>query len=145
MPGRREHDAAVGHSFGLEVDGVRVAMLTEVSGLGWERDVIEVREGGDPDATPRRLPGRMKPGEVTLSRGLTTDPTFEQWMRDPVPVGQPRRSVSIALFDAEGRAVARYHLEHAWPSKLAVTGLRSGGTEIALESLTLVHEGLERV
>jgi len=145
MPGRREHDAAVGHSFGLEVDGVRVAMLTEVSGLGWERDVIEVREGGDPDATPRRLPGRMKPGEVTLSRGLTTDLTFEQWMRDPVPVGQPRRSVSIALFDAEGRAVARYHLEHAWPSKLAVTGLRSGGTEIALESLTLVHEGLERV
>jgi phage tail-like protein len=145
MPGRREHDAAVGHSFGLEVDGVRVAMLTEVSGLGWERDVIEVREGGDPDATTRRLPGRTKPGEVTLSRGLTTDLTFEQWMRDPVPVGQPRRSVSIALFDAEGRAVARYHLEHAWPSKLAVTGLRSGGTEIALESLTLVHEGLERV
>ena len=145
MPGRREHDAAVGHSFGLEVDGVRVAMLTEVSGLGWERDVIEAREGGDPDATTRRLPGRMKPGEVTLSRGLTTDLAFEQWMRDPVPVGQPRRSVSIALFDAEGRAVARYHLEHAWPSKLAVTGLRSGGTEIALESLTLVHEGLERV
>ena len=145
MPGRRAHDTAVGHSFGLEVDGVRVAMLTEVTGLGWERDVIEVREGGDPGATTRRLPGRMKPGEVTLTRGLTTDLTFEQWMRDPVPVGQPRRTVSLALFDAEGRAVARYHLEHAWPSKLAVTGLRSGGTEIALESLTLVHEGLERV
>jgi phage tail-like protein len=41
--------------------------------------------------------------------------------------------------------VARYHLENAWPSKLEVTGLRSGGTEIAVESLTLVHEGLERV
>ena len=54
MPGRREHDAAVGHSFGLEVDGVRVATLTEVSGLGREREVIEVREGGDPDATSRR-------------------------------------------------------------------------------------------
>ena len=145
MPGRSEHGRPVGHSFGLEVDGVRVAMLTEVTGLGWERDVIEVREGGDPDATTRRLPGRMKPGEVTLTRGLTTDLTFEQWMRDPVPVGQPRRTVSLALFDTEGRAVARYHLEHAWPSKLAVTGLRSGGTEIALESLTLVHEGLERV
>ena len=145
MPGRREHDAAVGHSFGLEVDGVRVTMLTEVSGLGLEREVIEVREGGDPDATTRRLPGRLKPGEVTLTRGLTTDRTFEQWMRDPVPVGQPRRTVSLALFDIEGRAVARYHLENAWPSKLEVTGLRAGGTEIAVESLTLVHEGLERV
>jgi phage tail-like protein len=145
MPGHRANDAAVGHSFGLEVDGVRVTMLTEVSGLGWERDVIEVREGGDPDATTRRLPGRMKPGEVTLTRGLSTDLTFEQWMRDPVPVGRPRRTVSVALFDTEGQAVARYHLEHAWPSKLQVTGLRSGGTEVALESLTLVHEGLERV
>ena len=145
MPGRREHDAGVGHSFGLELDGVRVTVLTEVTGLGWEREVIEVREGGDRDPTTRRLPGRMKPGQVTLTRALTTDLTFEQWMRDPVPVGQPRRSVSLALFDSQGRAVARYHLENAWPSKLEVTGLRSGGTEIAVESLTLVHEGLERV
>ncbi len=144
MPGRREHDAAVGHSFGLELDGVRVSMLTEVTGLGWERDVIEVREGGDPGTT-RRLPGRLKPGEVTVTRGLTTDLTFEQWMRDPVPVGQPRRAVELALFDAQGRAVARFHLENAWPSKLEITGLRAGGTEIAVESLTLVHEGLERV
>jgi phage tail-like protein len=75
MPGRRDHDAAVGHSFGLEVDGVRVTMLTEVSGLQWEREVIELREGGDPDAPTRRLPGRMKPGQVTLTRGLTADLT----------------------------------------------------------------------
>ena len=124
MPRRREHDAAVGHSFGLELDGVRITMLTEVSGLGWEREVIEVREGGDPDATTRRLPGRMKSGEVTLTRGLTTDLTFEQWMRDPVPVGQPRRSVSLALFDTQGRAVARFHLENAlllWTGGLIVT------------------------
>ena len=144
MPGRRDHDAAVGHSFGLEVDGVRVTMLTEVGGLAMERDVIEVREGGDPDGATRRLPGRMKAGEVTVTRGLTADLTFDQWMRDPVPVGVPRRAVSLALFDAEGRAVARYHLEHAWPSRLEVTGLRSGGGEVVAESLTLVHEGIER-
>ena len=77
MPGRREPDAAVGHSFGLELDGVRVSMLTEVTGLGWERDVIEVRQGGDPDAPTRRLPGRLKPGEVTVTRGLSTDVAFE--------------------------------------------------------------------
>jgi phage tail-like protein len=145
MPGHRDPDAAVGHSFGLELDGARVSMLTEVTGLGWERDVIEVREGGDPAATTRRIPGRLKPGQVTVTRGLTTDLTFEQWMRDPVPVGQPRRSVSLALFDTQGRAVARYHLENAWPSKLEVTGLKAAGTEVAVESLTLVHEGLQRV
>lgn len=144
MPGRRHHDGSGGHGFGLEVDGVQVTMLTEVRGLGWEREVIELREGGDPDAATRRLPGRMKTGEVTLTRGLTADLTFVQWMRDPVPVGQPRRAVSLALFDREGRAVARFHLENAWPSKLEIADLRSEGNEVALESLTLVHEGLER-
>jgi phage tail-like protein len=41
--------------------------------------------------------------------------------------------------------VARFHLEHAWPSKLEIGGLRAEGNEVAVESLTLVHEGLERV
>jgi len=145
MPGRRESESTAGLGLGLELDGLRVGTLTEVTGLGWERDVIEVREGGDPDATPRRLPGRTKAGEVTLTRGLTADLAFEQWMRDPVPVGRPRPEVSLALFDAQGRAVARYHLENAWPRKLEVSGLRSDGTEVAVESLTLVHEGLERL
>ena len=45
MPGRREHDGGVGHSFGLELDGVRVAVLSEVTGLAWEREVIEMRDG----------------------------------------------------------------------------------------------------
>ena len=142
MPGRREHDAAVGHSFGLELDGVQVAMLTEVTGLGWEREVIEMREGGDPGAI-RLLPGRMKPGQVTLARGLTTDRTFEQWMRDPVPVGRPRRAVSLALFDGQGRVVARYHLEHAWPSKLEISGLSASGSAVPTETLVLVHEGID--
>jgi len=145
MPGRRDSDGALGHGIGLELDGVAVSMLTGVTGLGWERDVIEVRQGGDPDATTRRLPGRMKPGEVTVTRGLTADRTFEQWVRDPVPAGRARPVVALALFDTQGRAVARFTLHNAWPSKLEIGGLRSTGSEVAVETLTLVHEGLERV
>jgi len=52
-------------------------MLTRVTGLGWKRDVIEVRQGGDPDAPTRRLPGPLKPGEVTVTRGLSTEVAVE--------------------------------------------------------------------
>jgi len=63
MPGHREHDSGFGHSFALEVDGVRVAILTEVSGLALEREVVEVKEtAADGTYVIKRVPGRRRPG-----------------------------------------------------------------------------------
>ena len=39
-----ELDKAVGHSFGLEVDGVQIKQIQEVSGLKMEQDVIELKQ-----------------------------------------------------------------------------------------------------
>jgi phage tail-like protein len=144
MPGRREHDAAVGHSFGLEVDGVRVTMLTEVSGLAMERDVIEVREGAaDGSSVTRLMPGRRKAGEVTLTRGLTSDRTFEHWVRD-ASLGAGAGAVSIVVFDHEGQAVVTYALTRAWPRRLAIGGLKAGANEPLTEQLVLVYQSFER-
>jgi hypothetical protein len=37
-------DGSVGHSFGLELDGVQIRQINEVSGLTIEQDVIELKE-----------------------------------------------------------------------------------------------------
>ena len=37
-------DSSVGHSFGLEFDGVQIKAITEVSGLKMEQDVIELKQ-----------------------------------------------------------------------------------------------------
>ena len=60
-------DAGVGHSFGLEFDGVQIKSITEVSGLKMEQDVIELKQN-TPDGKfmIKKLPGRPKAGEVTL-------------------------------------------------------------------------------
>lgn len=34
-------DNSVGHSFGLEIDGIVIKSITEVSGLKMEQDVVE--------------------------------------------------------------------------------------------------------
>ena len=39
-----EMDSSVGHTFGLEIDGVTIKQITEVSGLSMEQDVIELKE-----------------------------------------------------------------------------------------------------
>jgi hypothetical protein len=55
-------DTSVGHSFGLEFDSVVIKQITEVSGL-------RIDQGGDGGALlARKLPGRLKAGEVTLTR-----------------------------------------------------------------------------
>lgn len=119
-------DSGVGLSFGLEVDGVLTTMLTEVSGLRLERDVIELKENG-PDGTVqvKRLPGQPKAGEVGLTRLLTADTTFETWAQDSSLRGASGGpgTVTIVVFDAAGLSVRRYTLIDAWPSKLEIGAL----------------------
>jgi len=146
MPGPGEHDSVVGHSFTLEVDGVRVATLTEVSGLALEREVVEVKEtAADGTFVIKRMPGRRRPGEVLLTRGLTDDRTFEHWVRDPTHgPGAAHGSVSIVVFDVQGRRVATYALAEAWPRRLEIGGLMAGADEVLTEQLVLVYQSLER-
>ena len=56
-----EGDSTVGHSFGLEFDGITIKAITEVAGLKMEQDVVEYKENGpDGKYQIRRLPGRPK-------------------------------------------------------------------------------------
>lgn len=98
---------------------MRVSMLTEVLGLTVEREVVEFREGGaDGTQVVRSSPGRTKSGEVTVVRGLTTEPTFEQWMRDvTADADAGRRTVAILVLDRKGQRVATFTLTRAWPRK----------------------------
>lgn len=147
MPGRREPDGALGFGLRLELDGVQVAMLTEVTGLTIEREVIELREGGaDGSQVVRKLPGRAKSGDVVLSRGLTTDDAFEQWMAQVgTDTAAARRSATIVVLDRQGQRVTAFSLVNAWPKKLEYTGLRVGAGEPLTERLVLVHDGIDRV
>ena len=75
-------NGAVGHSFGLEIDGVVIKHIQEVSGLKMEQDTIEMK-ANSPDGKyiNKKLPGRPKAGEVTLTRALTEDNSFEKWIK----------------------------------------------------------------
>src|SRR4029079_7075348 len=67
--------SSVGHSFGLELDGVQVSGVSDVT-LMMEQDVVELKENGpDGKIVVRSLPGRPKAPEITLTRGVTADKT----------------------------------------------------------------------
>ena len=58
---------------------------------------------------------------------------------------EARRNAELAFYGPQGETVARYYLESAWPSLVEISGAKSGGTQILLETVTLVCENVERV
>ena len=64
--------------FRVKWDGKYVAGISKVSALKRTTEVIDYREGGEPSAT-RKMPGLTKFEPITLERGVTHDPEFEQW------------------------------------------------------------------
>ena len=141
-----EMDSGVGHSFGLEFDGVQIKSITEISGLKMEQDVIELKENGaDGKYVIKKLPGRWKAGEVTLTRGLTSDNSFEKWVKDSQfgKMANVRKGGSIIVFDYEGQPVKRYNLTNAWPKSLEISSLKAGDTSVLTEKLVLTYEKLE--
>jgi|SRR5664279_422341 len=138
--------SGVGHSFGLEIDGLQIKAITEVSGLKMEQDVIELKQNGpDGKYLIKKLPGKWKAGEVTLTRPLTDDQSFEKWVKDSQfgKMGAVRKGGAIVVFDYEGKSVKRYKLTNAWPKSLEIGSLRAGDTSVLTEKLVVKYERLE--
>ena len=139
-------DKAVGHSFGLEIDGVQIKQISEVTGLKMEQDVIELKQDtADGKYVVKKLPGRRKAGEITLTRGLTGDQSFEKWTKDSHfgKMGDARKGGAIIVYDFEGNALKRYKLENAWPKSLEIGSLKAGDTSVLTEKLVITYESLD--
>jgi phage tail-like protein len=139
-------DSSVGHSFGLEFDGITIKSITEVSGLKMEQDVVELKQNGpDGKYVIKKLPGRWKAAEITLTRGLTADQSFEKWVQDSQfgKMTDARKGGAIIVFDYEGTAIKRYKLTNAWPKSLEIGSLKAGDTSVLTEKLVLTCERLE--
>ncbi|MCN9241155.1 phage tail protein [Streptomyces sp. NPDC052051] len=141
-----ELDSSVGHSFGLEFDSVLIKQITEVSGLKMEQDVIELKQNtADGKYAIKKLPGRPKAGEVTVTRGLTEDNSFERWIKDSRfgKMVNARRNGSIIVYDYEGLPIKRYKLINAWPKSLEISTLKAGDTSVLTEKLSITYESVE--
>jgi phage tail-like protein len=141
-----ELDKAVGHAFGLEVDGVVIKQINEVSGLKMEQDVIELKQNtSDGKYVIKKLPGRPKAGEVTLTRGLTADNSFEKWVQAAQfgKMADARKGGAIIVYDYEGSAIKRYKLTNAWPKSLEIGALKAGDTSVLTEKIVITYERME--
>jgi phage tail-like protein len=141
-------DPLVSFNFAIEVSGIISGYFTEASGLGSEHEVIEHKvmgEGGQ--EIVKKIPGRLKWGDITLKRGISSSLDMWEWRKMVVDgkVESARRNGSITMYDQEGSEVARWNFERGWPSKVSGPSVNTTSNEVGIEELVITHEGTERV
>jgi phage tail-like protein len=128
--------------FHVELDGLTAAAFSEVSGLESETVVVEYRTGSEHGL--RKLPGLTKYSNIVLKRGITQDAELWNWRQRVIEGNLDRHNGSIILLDDSGQEQVRWNFHNAWPCKLNASSLNAHGNEVAIETLELAHEGLER-
>lgn len=127
--------------------------FTEVTGLDFETEVIEYREGNNPTYNKHKQPGLTKYSNVTLKRGtVIEDFEFFKLWRETAKFQESnkikkvfRRDITIKLLNEDHKPMITWTLENAWPSKIQSTDLKADANEVAIETMELVHEGLKIV
>jgi len=131
------------YHFQLEIDGVKVGQFASVEGLGVEIEVVEFREGGE-GGVIHKVPGLTKYGDITLKRGYTASRDLWDWIQRVIDGSYQRKNGSVILTSDNGADAVRFNFFNAWPSKYLLGLENARGNDIAIESLTITVERIER-
>ena len=143
MPVGDRKDPYLSYNFLVEIDGIVRAGFRECSGLDSTQDPVEYREGTD-SFTSRKLPGAVKYSNISLKWGTTDDAELWEWRKKAADGKVERRNGSIVLMDSAGEEKIRWNFREGWPTKWSGPSLNATGNEVALETLEIAHEGLEK-
>jgi phage tail-like protein len=138
--------------FRVKWDGKYVAGISKVSALKQSTEPVTHREGGDPSSS-RVTPSVWKFEPITLERGVTHDPGFENWAKliwnvegdSIISLEKFRKDIIIELLNEQGVVAKAYKVYRCWVSTYeALPALDANAHVIAIEQLILQNEGWER-
>ncbi|MEV4351494.1 phage tail protein [Actinoplanes sp. NPDC049596] len=135
------NDPYLKFNFLVEIDDLAVGGFSEMTGLNVEATPIEYREGGDP-ARMRKLPGLAKFNNITLKRGITTNPVLWEWHKTTLDGATQRHNGAIILLDEARVPALRWEFFEAWVAKYEGPPLNASTNEAAIESIDLAVESV---
>ena len=149
-------DPAPAYLFYVDISGIVVALFTECSGIGGERSVEVVQEGGVNDHV-HTLPGQMKYTNIQLKRGISTSQELWKWFekgkydfdvkRVHMSIYQGGPGMNLAALAGAGGGgygvVKQWNVENAYPVSWKLSDLNVNNTDsVAIESLEIAHDGI---
>jgi phage tail-like protein len=146
----RRLDPYKNFKFRLQWEGRYVAGISKMSGLKRTTQVVEHREGRDPNSIGKS-PGLTKYEPIILERGLTQDREFEQWANrvwnsDPTnSLKDFRKDIILELLNEAGQIAIKYKVYRCWVSEYQVLpDMDANANAVAIESIKIENEGWER-
>jgi phage tail-like protein len=129
--------------FEVVMDDMPVSAFSECTGLQLEMEIHDHQEGGL-NGHVLKFPGRTKQSNITLKRGVV-DRRMWDWFYDFTQGVVRFRNGSIVVRDPSGGSVAmEWRFTRAFPTKWVGPDLNASQNNVAVETLELCHQGLER-
>lgn len=155
--GRGKSELLTSCKFFFEASGrVQEKLILEISGLSVEcppaggNQVFGSGTGGV--KLRQATPTTQKFSDIVIKVVATDDIELYDWYREcnlnEVGSSQwagERQLASIYAYDQDGNIKAQWDINNAYPCRYEGPEFQSGDEQMANESVTLVHEGVERV
>ncbi|MEP6559982.1 MAG: phage tail protein [Nakamurella sp.] len=150
-------DPIVSQNFFLEIDGSIVSILSSVSGLDIEMEVVTTEQVGPNGKVQvvKTLGKANKAPDLSLTRMAPPDMAQDKlwgWFNDIRDKGMllanranSRKNGSIVMYDSTNAEIARFNFTHGWPSKISTDQLSVESNDPVKETITLTVESLARV
>jgi len=148
------YDPYKNFKFRVKWDGQYVAGVSKIGALKRTTEVVKHRDGADPSSS-RKSPGRTEYEAITLERGVTHDPEFEQWankvwnfgsgLGKEVSLQDFRKDIIIDVYNEAGQLATSYKVYRCWVSEFeAQAGLDANANAVLIQTIKLENEGWER-
>lgn len=144
MAGAERTDPYLSFRFLIEIDGLVVGGFSDVSGLQVEIDTEEYQEGGVNDHV-HLLPKGAKYSKLILKKGITDSEVLWNWQTELIQGIIERKTVRIVLLDTQGNEKLRWRCVDAYPVRWIGPDLRADASNVAIETIELVHNGIKRI
>ncbi len=129
--------------FVIDWDGTQIG-CSEITGLNAENQPIEYRDGAYEKFSMRKMPGLQKFGDIVMKKAIfASNSDYYDWFSTVNMNTIDRKPVTISLLDEEHNPVMTWKLNDAWPSKIDSPEMKADANEVAVESITIVCEGME--
>jgi phage tail-like protein len=137
------NDPFVAFRFDVRFDADSFGGFSECSGLNLETQIQEYLEGGQ-NGFAHRFPTRTVQSNLVLKRGIVDRRVWDWYFR--LTQGQVEtRNVTVLVHDPSGsEVVMEFLLRGAFPCKWSGPELNAAQSGVAVETLELCHQGLER-
>lgn len=121
-----------------------MAMFSELGGISSEVESADYMEAGERGPVYGRFIGKAKPPTVTLKRAMGTNKDTS-WIWEWHAMARTGstdayRDTTLGLYGAGADPTTpkkTYMLIGAFPTKVEIAGMKAGGTEVVLQTVTL--------